>query len=846
MPDFPHLKLPFKVEGIIKPKKSGFAPDRRAKAITDANRENREGHGEKLSSSGLSIIKRWEEIKLLKEQNGFKIPNEKDIPVFLKIDTSSFPIDALLNWGIEVISEERDGYIIGASTDGLQAFQENVNQFLNEEGKYKNTAAKIWELVTDESWRVSELLKGELGTIWDTIAPDSFYTVQLGVSCYIPMKKEYPVRGEFDSEIKFYQKITEYKAHLTAMKEERDSKQIKREYEIEEYIRNYAGQIHSIWDNEVDAVHFKISIRGKGLKDLVPTYQYLYEVKLDNIYDLEHEHLPHIDDYELEIIAPENNAVKVCVIDSGIQENHRLIKLAIDTDNSRSYVDEDDTTVDYVKHSGHGTKVAGVVLYPISIPKSGIVKLESIIQNARILDKDNHISTSRFEPTLMQKIIADYPKTRIFNLSVTETTSYNGTHMPSLAASVDKLIHENNIIFIIAAGNLYQSSNISTNLGIKEHLQASRNYPSYLDEPESKIANPGVSYFAITVGSIAKEDFEDADYKALAGKNHVSPFSRTGLGLWGCIKPDVVEFGGDLIKNKLSIELITNETTSPELVNSTLHGANAVGKDSVGTSYSTPKVSYIASRLQSEHPTESAQMYRALIIQSARLPEHCFYNPTINDFRYYGYGVPDVNRALYNSNSRITFIQDGKIGPKKADIYRLKIPDALKGEGKEFRILIEITLAFTAKTRLTRKGSHNYLSSWLEWQSSKFNERFSSFRSRTIEYLETDEETIESGKIEESADSIKWIIRENPAYTNNGINRNNSTVQKSWAILEPQQFAEEFSIAIFGHYGWDRNLENETNYALCVSFEVMNAEMNIYELLAQAQIEIEQEQEIEV
>ena len=106
------------------------------------------------------------------------------------------------------------------------------------------------------------------------------------------------------------------------------------------------------------------------------------------------------------------------------------------------------------------------------------------------------------------------------------------------------------------------------------------------------------------------------------------------------------------------------------MVNSTLYGASAVGKDTYGTSFSAPKVSYIASRLQSEHPTETAQMYRALIIQSARLPDHCFFNPTINDFRYYGYGVPDVNRALNNTQSRITFIQNGEVGPKKADIYR--------------------------------------------------------------------------------------------------------------------------------------------------------------------------------
>jgi hypothetical protein len=842
MAEFPHLKLPFKVEGSAKPPKGG-GRNKLAKATTEENKDNRQRHGEYLSYSANTLIDNWNSLKDEKSKEGIVLPNDNAIPVFLRIDTEVFNIDTLKLWGIELISEEEEGCIIGASTDNLQAFIDNVQQFIDKKGQRKDKAAQIWELEVDETQRIGKLLKGELGEIWDKLQPTTEYTIQLGVSCYIPNVEEYPVRVEYDSEIDFQKKVTEYKEFVRNLQIERDEKQRIREYEVEEYLRIYGGRLNGIWDNEVDAVHFKISIIGKGLKDLVQTYQYLYEVELETQYSLENEHFPLLDDYELEIIAPDYKAAKVCIIDSGIQENHRLIQCAIDTANSRSYLDGDATTADYVKQSGHGTKVAGALLYPISIPRNGQIQLDSIIQNARILDKDGRISTSRFEPKLMEQIIADYPETRIFNLSVADDAAYMGTHMPSLAASIDKLTHENNVLFIIAAGNLYQNSAVPTNPGIIEHLQAGKNYPTYLDETESKIASPGVSYFAITVGSIAMEDFEDEDYKALAGRNKVSPFSRTGLGMWGCIKPDVVEFGGDFMKNKLSNQLITNEITSPELVNSTMHGANAVGKDATGTSFSTPKVSYIASKLQSEHPEESAQMYRALIIQSARLPEHCFYNPTVNDFRYYGYGVPDVNRALNNSQSRITFIQDGKVGPKKADIYRLRIPDALKGEGRGFQILVEVTLAFTAKTRLTRKGSHSYLSNWLEWRSSKYNESFSSFRNKTLNYLDGE---IDDEDIDEGGNAIQWIIRENPNWGVKGITRNNSTVQKSWAIIEPQQFAEEFSIAVVGHSGWDKNLENETPYALCVSFEVMDAQMNIYELMAQAQIEIEPEQEIEV
>ena len=838
MSDFPHLKLHYKVEGNVKPQQGR----RKAGDLTLSNKENRQEHGRYLKSSAETLILQWEQIKAIKVKENIESPNTNDVPVFLKVDTEVFDIDTFGLWGIDLISEEEGGYIIGASTDNLEKFNENIDAFLNENGKRKDKAAQIWELVTDESWRINKLLAEDLKEVWGEINPENIYTVELGVSCYVPNTKEYPNRSKFDLEEKFNRKIEEFSAHTLQIQLERDEKQIQRETEIEQYIEIYGGELHDIWNNEQDAVHFKISVSGKALQDIVQTYQYLSEVRLAPQFDLDAQQVSAEDDFDIKIISPNENAVKVCIIDSGIQENHRLIEPAIDSANSRSYVDGDATTADYVRQSGHGTKVAGAVLYPQLIPKTGQIQLEHFVQNARILDANNSISSNKFEPKLMEEIVSDYSGTRIFNLSVATNCSYSGTHMPAWAAALDKLIHEKNILFVVSAGNLCSSSTWNRNLGIKEHIEAGRNYPDYLNRPGAKIANPGVSCFALAVGSVAKEDFEDDDYKSLAGKDRISPFSRTGLGMWNCIKPDVVEFGGDLAKNKLSTELITNQAIAPELVNSTLYGASAIGKDDCGTSFSAPKVSYIAARLQAEHPNESAQMYRALIVQSARLPEHCFHNPTLSDFRCYGYGIPNVNRALNNSASRITFIQSGRVKPKMGDIYRVSIPNELRGEGRDFRILVEITLAFTAKTRITRKKSHSYLSNWLEWKTSNYNERFSSFRNRTIAYLETDDENAEAEGIDESADVIQWVIRENPTW-GVGINRNNSTVQKSWAIIEPHQFAEEFSLAIIGHSGWDKNLENETSYALCVSFEALDAELNIYELLAEGQVEVEQQEE---
>ena len=582
-----------------------------------------------------------------------------------------------------------------------------------------------------------------------------------------------------------------------------------------------------------------------GIKHILKQFQSLYEIRLDTPFSLTNDYINYLDNSELSILAPPIDASKVCVIDSGIQEGHRLIRDSIETARSKSYVTGDPDVADKVEGSGHGTKVAGAILYPTTIPTNGTYQLETIIQNARILDENCEIAESEFSPELMEKIIGDFhPGTKIFNLSVCERSSYIDTHMSPLAASIDKLINENDILFIISAGNLNKTSPHLHSIGIQEHLGRGEHYPNYLDLPTSKISNPGISFFALTVGSISEESYEDDDQISVAGQDKVSPFSRTGLGMWDSIKPDVVEYGGDYIRNKAvgNNFLTLNGLTKPQLVNSTLNGSSLTGID-IGTSFSAPKVSYIISKLQSVHPNEKAQMYRALLIQSARLPSHCFLNPTLTDLKYYGYGIPNLDRALNNTKNRITFIQYGRVGPQKGDIYRIMIPQELRGEQAGFKLLVEVTLTFTAKVRLTRKGSHNYLSNWLEWKSSKYNERFGSFRNRTIEYLEANTDEVEG---DDNSGSIKWVLRENPKYNPIfPINRNNSTAQKSWTIISPYQFAEEFSLAVIGHVGWDKDLSNDIKYALCVSFETIEGEKEIYELMEQAQIQVENEQEIE-
>src|SRR5262249_43156408 len=87
---------------------------------------------------------------------------------------------------------------------------------------------------------------------------------------------------------------------------------------------------------------------------------------------------------------PDPAAPAVCVIDSGIQEEHFLLEPAIDRDLSFCFLPgvSSKDIGDFVRPGGHGTRVAGAVLYRESVPREGEHQLAFWVQNARVLNAD--------------------------------------------------------------------------------------------------------------------------------------------------------------------------------------------------------------------------------------------------------------------------------------------------------------------------------------------------------------------------------------------------------------------------------------------------------------------------
>lgn len=834
MPDFPHLQLRSEVAGLYKSNGGG----KRKAANTLANISNRQAHGTRLATNLDQLSSNWTDALARRQESDLPILDDSNIaPIFLQVDPNVFDVEALKGLGLEVIAEEDDGFIIGAGTHDFTSLRLKIDSFLNQDGsRSQNQAAQLWQINEGFQWRIDYILSDDLRSKWNEIDDEVFYVVDVGIACYVKIPNQ-PEQLPNESAERYQIKLVSWETKRNEKTDQREQIAADRQDKFGRLIASYNGEFLSGYIDYDDSFCCRIRINGKGLKDLVLTYQFLFEVVEHDPFMIPSPESGETIEVNPEVLPPLENSPKICVIDSGIQEGHRLLAEAI-LQGSHSFIPGDNSVADSVVNGGHGTRVAGAILYPRTIPRSGQYRLPFFLQNARVLSGPDGILSSRiFPPILMQEITDRFNFIRVFNLSINSHRACRTVHMSQWSASIDKLIHGKDILFIISAGNISKLTGSIQNPGIKEHLRNSRNYPDYLFTDASRIANPAQSCFAITVGSICHTKYETTLKESFGAAESPSSFSRTGLGLWGMVKPDVVEYGGDFVKERNDDPNISLEmSSSPELVRSTLNSGSAIGNDDVGTSYAAPKVSHIAAELLRTFPRQPANLYRVLIAQSARLPGVLFERPTIEAIRNFGYGLPHLGRATQNSERRVTLIDSGFVAAKKAKVYSVSVPNQMRGPAQEFDVLVEVTLAFTAKPRRTRRRTQAYLSTWVSWVSSKLGESYEHFCQAVIQNLTNE------AIAEEDQQTFPWIIRERPDHGILGLRRQDSTLQKSWCILKAYQLPEELSIAVVGHKGWDKDITEEVPYSIAVSFEALNANINVYEMIRvenEIQVELE-------
>lgn len=880
--NFEHLPLILRYHG---PARMGLPPLPGPRTL--ANRTDRQTHSSVLETAVQGLTTSWQTRRAQRQVTEPGAPElPAGVPVLLQIDPD-IDLDFLRHaLKFEIVAEQEEGYVIVASEDiQLSTFRSTLRDFVNAV-RGSATIAQVHQVFDDpnQTNRLGRILSENLMGIWGSIDDAQPYIIDVGISCAgtqeIPKR---PVRGERTSDAQWAAKEYAWSEKRAAAYNEWDDIKIERETSIQKFTEFYQAEILHMRDSAdfdagvlPDSFTVRLKISGKGLKDFVLNYPYIFEVV-----EPEDIALPqHLSQQGVQAaaavapVAPAADAPAVCVIDSGIQEAHVMLQPGIDQATSHCFLPGQVATAiaDEVAPGGHGTRVAGAVLYGEEVPADGAPQLPFWIQNARVLDAQNAMPVELFPPEALRKAVErfnDSPRqTRIFNHSINARSYCRTRYMSSWAAEIDQLCNERDVLIVQSAGNL-PLQGTPPFLGIADHLTAGRDYPAYLMESSARIANPGQSLQALTVGSIAYDAAEQGAWRTFATQPAgQSAFSRTGPGIWNVIKPEVVEYGGDAARtNNAPPDVQAGgviPAACPNLVRSTLHGPGpAADRDTAGTSFAAPKVARIAAQVQRVLPAEPALLYRALVVQSAQWPawaedllrrlrnpppgmtppeKQALFASASTAFRSLGFGIPDAARATTNTDHRTTLITSGETGIHAGEchIFQVPIPAELRQQADEFDIRIDVTLSYVAQPRRTRRNLRRYLSTWVDWKASRLGEGLHDFRVRAMK-------DAANGETPLPGTTLPWVLHDKPQ---DGLihdfKRNSGTVQKDWAVVRSNSLPDHFCIAVVGHQGWSHDPDSTARYVLAVTFEILGGEIVIYEPLRAAIAELQAQTEAEI
>ncbi len=433
---------------------------------------------------------------------------------------------------------------------------------------------------------------------------------------------------------------------------------------------------------------------------------------------------------DIEFNEPSEDAIGILVIDSGIVSNHPMLEKCVGgEDNFQSGEAELQDTV------GHGTAVAGCAAYGDidNCLREKNFTPENWVFSAKVMyaeknDITNTISAVYDPEKLIEHQFKDAVESflsnpdyhiKVVNISLgnhNEIWHKDYSRQLPLAALIDELAFTfSNVIFIVSAGNQDPRNHYNTVQDIKD------NYPSYLVENmDFRLNNPATSALAFTIGSIAgtvriaqklhgAEDIKTA----IAEEHQPSPFTRTGTGINGMIKPELVEYGGNLILSEVTnsrritedlggkISLLNNRTTEDII------------KYDYGTSFSAPKLAYLTGRIANKYPQGSSNFIKNMLLVGSDYPfitNKDFYNTENNQkaetkhLSVCGFGLSCYEKAINSYSNRPVLWDEGEISLNQIKVYSLQLPEIFFSETGTKKIIV--TLTFNPETRLTRGDSY--------------------------------------------------------------------------------------------------------------------------------------------
>jgi hypothetical protein len=403
----------------------------------------------------------------------------------------------------------------------------------------------------------------------------------------------------------------------------------------------------------------------------------------------------------------------------------------------------------------------------------------------------------------------------------------------SWSAAVDQLCYgggDRRRLIVLAAGNL------------RGDIKAA-DYPDRNDLEE--IESPSQAWNPIVFGACTdKITINHPDYWGwlpVAPSGDLSPASRTS-GIWDRqwpIKPDVVFEGGNFAYDGVNTASAIDDL---QLV-STHYRPNVRIFDAFGdTSAATALGGNLIARIMSARSELWLETIRGLVVHSAewttamraRFDQARSQAQKLALLRRYGWGVPDLTRALLSTANDATLMVEDVLLPFRKDgsviktrhmnLHRLPWPRAELASLGNLDVELRITLSYFIEPNPGERGwtrRHRYASHNLRFAVKRSLETLDAFRQRINRAAQDEEADQPAG----NAGGDDWVL---------GPIRDRGSIHSDIWRGSAAALADRDAIGIFPISGWWKEKpalqrwERATRYALLVSIRVPRADVDIY------------------
>jgi hypothetical protein len=396
------------------------------------------------------------------------------------------------------------------------------------------------------------------------------------------------------------------------------------------------------------------------------------------------------------------------------------------------------------------------------------------------------------------------------------------------------------------------------------------NYNAVLQKPEyvypdwnlnqAGVQDPSQSWNAVTVGACTElvtiADFTFDNWNPIATRGDLCPTSRTSTN-WSAddqkgwpIKPDIVMEGGNYIEKDGTRDACADLA----LLTTIVHPTGRLLTHMSDTSAATAQAARAAAIIWSHYPSLLPETIRALLIHSARWTPAMLSRIPGNAkadvqrrLRCYGYGVPDVDRAIFSAENATTLLYEGELQPfervqiqkqkngrvqtetkiktKEMHLHTLPWPTSVLEDLADTPVTMRVTLSYFVEPSPGRKGwgrKFRFASHGLRFDVKSPLETLEAFQKRISKAVWDEDE----GSPDNVQETRNWIV--------GAKNRTHGSIHSDWWQGTASELAASGSIAVYPVTGWWRErphlgkLESKAHYSLVISIETPEQSIDLY------------------